>query len=184
MMKTLRIVAMLIWSKIKITLNLAAENIALRQQLAVMQRTNKRPKIRMADRIFWIVLSRIWTGWRNSLVIVKPDTVICWHRKGFKHYWKLKSKGPGRPRIAQEIRDLIRKMAKANPNWGAPRIHGELLRLGFDLSERTVSDLMPRRPPNSTPSQTWRAFLNNHANKCSIDLSLFQQPLSKFCLFW
>jgi transposase InsO family protein len=169
MMKTLRILVLLVWSKIKITLNLAVENIALRHQLAVMKRTNKRPKIRMTDRLFWVLLSCIWTGWRQSLIIVKPDTVIRWHRKGFKLYWKFKSKGPGRPRIAQEIRDLVRKMTAANPSWGAPRIHGELLKLGFEVSERTVSNLMPRRPPNSKPSQTWRTFLNNHANKCSID---------------
>jgi hypothetical protein len=108
----------------------------------------------MTDRLFWVLLSRIWYLWRKSLVIVKPDTVVRWHRKGFKLFWKFKSKGPGRPRIAREIRDLVRKMAKANPIWGAPRIHGELLKLGFNVSERTVSNLMPRRPLNSKPSQT------------------------------
>ena len=136
-----------IWSKFKIISNLAAENLALRQQLAVLRRTNKRPKIRMADRLFWVLLSRFWTPWRKFLVIVKPDTVVCWHRKGFKLFWKFKSKGPGRPQVSREIRDLVRRMATANPNWGAPRIHGELLRLGFEVSERTVSSLMP--PPTS-----------------------------------
>ena len=149
------------WSKIKIIANFVAENIALRQQLAVMKRTNKRPKIRMTDRLFRILLSLIWHPWRESLVIVKPDTVVRRHRKGFKLFWKFKSKGPGRHRTGREIRKLVRKMAKANPSWGTPGIHGELLRLGFDVSERTVSNLMPRRPPNSMPSQTWRTFLKN-----------------------
>lgn len=168
-MKTLRNLVSLIWSKVKNTLNLAAENIALRHQLAVMKRTNKRPKIRMTDRLFWVLLSRIWHPWRKALVIVKPETVVRWHRKGFKLFWAFKSKSPGRPRISREIRDLVKKMAAANPSCGAPRIHGKLLKLGLEVSERTVSNPMPRRPPNSKPSQTWRTFLNNHANKCSID---------------
>jgi hypothetical protein len=178
MIKTLGNFVLFVWSKFKITSNLAAENLALRQQLVVMKRVNKRPKIRRADRLFWVVLSRIWTPWRKSLVIVKPDTVVHWHRKGFKLFWKFKSKGPGRPQVSREIRDLVRRMAAANPSWGAPRIHGELLRLGFEVSERTVSNLMPRRPPNSKLSQTWRTFLKNHANKCSIDF--FTVPTAAF----
>jgi len=178
MIKTLGNLVLFIWSKFKITSNLAAENLALRQQLAVMKRTNKRPKIRRADRLLWVVLSRIWTPWRKSLVIVKTDTVVHWHRKGFKLFWKFKSKGPGRPRAGCEIRHLVRKMATANPSWGAPRIHGELLRLAFNVSERTVSNLIPRRPPNSKLSQTWRTFLKNHANKCSIDF--FTVPTAAF----
>jgi transposase InsO family protein len=178
MMKTLGNLILSIWSKLKITSNLTAENLALRQQLAVMKRTNKRPKIRMMDRLFWILLSRFWSPWRRSLVIVKPETVVRWYRKGFKFFWKVKSKGPGRPKIGYEIRHLVRKMAIANPNWGAPRIHGELLRLGFNVSERTVSSLMPRRPPNPKLSQTWRTFLKNHVNKCSIDF--FTVPTAAF----
>ena len=154
---------LIIWSRCKITSNLAAENLALRQQLGVMKRTSRRPKIRTADRLFWVLLSRIWGPWRKSLVIVNPDTVVRWHRKGFKRFWKLKSKRPGRPRVSREIHDLVKRMAAANPNWGAPRIHGELLRLGFEVSERTISSLMPRRPRNTKPSQTWRTFLKNHA---------------------
>ena len=147
MMKTLRNLVLFIWSKIKSTLNLAVENLALRQQLAVMKRTNKRPKTRITDRLFWVLLSRIWNPWRESLVIVKPDTVVRWHQKGFKLFWKVKSKGPGRPRVDREIRNLVSKMAIANPTWGAPRIHGELLRLGFEVSERTVSNLIFHRRP-------------------------------------
>ena len=166
MMKTLGNFILFIWSKLKIPSNLAVENFALRQQLAVMKRTNNRPKIRMTDRLFWVLLSLIWRPWRKYLVIVKPDTVVHWHRKGFKLFWKFKSKGQGRPQISREICDLVRRMAVDNPSWGATRIHGELLRLGFEVSERTVSNLMPRRPPNSKPSQSWRTFLKNHAGKC------------------
>ena len=121
MIKTLRNLVWVIWSKTKISSNLAAENLALRQQLVVMKRVNKRPKIRMVDRLFWVVLSRIWTPWRKSLVIVTPDTVVHWHRKGFKLFWKFKSKGPGRPQVSREISDLVRRMVAANPSWGAPR---------------------------------------------------------------
>ncbi len=143
-----------------------------------MKRVNKRPKIRWVDRLFWVVLSRIWSPWRKSLFIVKPEAVVHWHRKGLKLFCKFKSKGPGRPQVSLEILELVKKMAVANPSWGAPRIHGELLRLGFNVSERTISNLMPRRSPNSKLSQTWRTFLRNHVNKCSIDL--FTVPTAAF----
>lgn len=159
----------IIRSKFHITSNLVAQNLVLRQQLSIMQRRNKRPKLKTIDRVFWILLSRFWKPWRKSLIIFKPETVISWHRKGFRLFWKHKSRSIGRPRVNSEIRDLIRKMARANPSWGAPRIHGELLRLGFEISERTVSKLMPRRPPNARLAQSWRTFLNNHAHKYSID---------------
>ena len=143
--------------------DLVLENLALRQQLAVLQRSVKRPRLRRRDRAFWVLLSRIWSNWRSALTIVKPDTVVRWHRKGFRLYWRWKSRkrGPGRPPASLEIRELIRQMAEANPLWGAPHIHGELLKLGIQISERTVSNLMPpatRRPP----SQTWMTFLRNH----------------------
>ena len=143
--------------------DLVLENLALRQQLAVLQRSVKRPRLRRRDRFFWVLLSRIWSNWRSALTIVKPDTVVCWHRKGFKLYWRWKSRkrGPGRPPVSPEIRQLIRTMAEANPLWGAPHIHGELLKLGIEISERTVSKLMPRarRKP---PSPSWMTFLRNH----------------------
>ncbi len=101
-----------------------------------MKRTNKRPKIRWADRLFWVLLSRIWIPWRKSPVIVRPDGVVRWHRKGCKLFWKFKSKGLGRPKTDREIRYLVKEIAQANPSWDAPRIHGELIRLGFNISER------------------------------------------------
>jgi hypothetical protein len=145
-----------------------------------MKRSIKRPQLRSRDRLFWVLLSRFWSNWQEALIIVKPETVIGWHQKGFRLFWKFKSrrKGPGRPPISPEIRNLILKMAKANPLWGAPRIHGELLKLGIKVSERTVSSLMPRRVPKP-PSQTWRTFINNHMmNMVSIDF--FTVPTAKF----
>ena len=110
-------------------------------------------------------LSRLWTGWRSALVIVRPETVIAWHRRGFRLYWTWKSRNvrPGRPDIPRKVRDLIRNMSLANPLWGAPRIHGELLKLGIELSQATVAKYMAlqRKPP----SQTWRTFLENHVQQ-------------------
>lgn len=144
---------------------LILENLALRQQLAVYQQTIKHPRLRKRDRIFWVNLSRIWKNWTNALIVVKPETVIRWHKKGFKLYWTFKSRkrGQGRLPLESQTRILIEEMAKANPLWGAPRIHGELLRLGIDnVSQRTVSNIIKQcRPPNP-PSQTWRTFLKNH----------------------
>ena len=141
----------------------------LRQQLAILKRNSKRPQLRSKDRLFWILLSRWWGRWRELLIIIKPDTVVNCHRQGFKLFWRRKSRHGGRLPINKEIRDLVRKMARANPLWGAPRIHGELLKLGIEISQRTVSNLMPARPPKP-PSQTWRAFLKNHMhNTCAMD---------------
>ena len=104
------------------TTDLVLENLALRQQLAVLQRSVKRPRLRRRDRAFWVLLSRVWANWRSALMIVKPDTVVGWHRKGFKLYWRWKSRkrSPGRSPVSPEIRALVRQMAEANPLWGAP----------------------------------------------------------------
>src|SRR5215472_3243237 len=128
---------------------LQAEMLALRHQLLVLQHTT------------WTWLSRLWSNWRSALMIVKPETVIAWHRRGFRLYWRWKSRHPqGRPCVPHEVIDLIRKMSLANPRWGAPRIHGELLKLGLELSEATVAKYMVRH--RKPPSQTWRTFLANH----------------------
>jgi len=135
---------------------LALENLALRQQLAVYKRTATRPKLRNGDRLFWAWLSRVWTSWRTALVIVTPDTVLHWQRRRFRDYWTTLSGRPtvGRPPVHAEIKALVAQMAAANPLWGAPRIHGELLKLGIAVSERTVSRLMPKRSgPPSVPDQ-------------------------------
>jgi putative transposase len=110
---------------------LALENLALRQQLVVWKARQPRPQLVATDRIFWVVLSRLWTNWRHSLQVVRPETVVRWHRQGFRRYWTWESRcRSGRPVIRTELRELIRRMSCANPLWGAPRIHGELLKLG------------------------------------------------------
>jgi len=145
---------------------LQLENLALRHQIGVLQRSvGKRLKLRSGDRLFWVYLSRIWRDWRSTLAIVKPETVVAWHRRAFRLFWtwKVRRGQPGRPAIAREVRDLIRRMCRENPTWGAPRIHGELLKLGFDIGETSVSKYMVRgRKP---PSQTWRTFLESHISQ-------------------
>ena len=148
--------------------------------MAVLQRQARgRPRLRPGDRLFWAWLSRLWPGWRHALVIVKPDTVLRWHRRGFRLYWRWKSRsrGPGRPRIPRAVQALIRQMCHANPTWGAPRIHGELLKLGIQIAEATVGKYMVRRRP--PPSQTWRTFLTNHVRQL-VAVDFFVVPTLTF----
>src|SRR5438132_13675975 len=162
---------------------LALENLALRQQLAVYKRTAPRPKLRRTDRLFWVALARVWAGWHQALVIVSPDTVVRWRRRRFRDYWTRLS-GPsrgGRPPVSTEVAALVRTMATANPLWGAPRIHGELLKLGIAIAERTVSRLMPKRRPR--PSQTWRTFLANHVRDV-VALDFFTVPTARLCVLF
>ncbi len=158
--------------------HVALENLALRHQLAVYKKTVTRPKLRRSDRLFWVALSRVWAGWRQALVIVSPNTVLRWQRRRFCEHWTKLSARPiaGRPPVNAEIKALVTRMAAANPLWGAPRIHGELLRLGIDVSERTVSRLMPKRRP--LPSQTWRTFLANHVRDV-VALDFFTVPTAR-----
>jgi putative transposase len=153
----------------------ALENLALRQQLAVFKRTVKRPQLRHGDRLFWMLLANAWRDWRTALIVVHPDTVVRWHRQWLRRQWTRRSaRGrPGRPSTNVALRTLVMKIAAANPLWGAPRIHGELGRLGVEVSERTVSRLVrrPRRPP----SQTWRTFLTNHVTALS-SIDFFTVP--------
>jgi hypothetical protein len=141
-----------------------AEILALRDQLGIYQRTAKRPRIRPTDRVFWPWLSRIWSAWRNSLVIVQPETVVAWRRRRFREHWRRLSRSgrPGRPAVAREVRDLIRRMSSANPLWGSPHIVGELAKIGINLRKSTVEKYMARR--RKLPSATWRAFLKNHVS--------------------
>src|SRR5215469_4157702 len=142
-----------------------AEIIALRHQLTVLQRNQpKRLVLNRADRCLWVWLSRLWSGWRYSLIIVKPETIIGWHRQGFRWYWtwKIRHGRSGRPRVPKETRDLIRIMSRENPLWGAPRIHSELLKLGVRISQASVAKYMVRHP--KPPSQK-RTILNNHVSQ-------------------
>jgi transposase InsO family protein len=159
---------------------LVLENLALRHQLAVLQRTAPRPRLRTADRLLWVLLSRMWSGWMDAISVVQPATVIRWQRSGFKLVWTWKSRrnGPGRPAVAPEIQVLIRQMSKANPLWGAPRIHGELQKLGVEISQAAVSKYVVR--PRKPPSQTWRTFLENHlGNLVSVDFFVVPTVLFK-----
>ena len=158
---------------------LQLEILALRHQLCVLQRSVKRPKLTPADRFFWARLSQFWMAWRSALVIVKPETVIGWHRKGFRLWWtwKVRCGQRGRPPISKEVRKLIRRMSRENPLWGAPRIHGELLKLGIDIGETSVSKYMGRH--RSPPSQTWRTFLENHV-KTTVSIDFFTVPTIGF----
>src|SRR5882762_766114 len=122
--------------------SLGLENLALRHQIGVLHMSaEKRPKLTAGDRLLWICLSRLWRDWRSALAIVKPETVVGWHRAAFRLFWtwKVRCGKPGRPVISSEVRDLIRKMCRENPGWGAPRIHGELLKLGIDVGQSSVS---------------------------------------------
>jgi transposase InsO family protein len=160
--------------------DLQLENLALRHQICVLRRSSKRrPKLTSGDRFFWVCLFRLWRDWRSTLVIVKPETVVAWHRKGFRLFWtwKVRRGQPGRPVVTRETRDLIRKMCRENPGWGAPRIHGELLKLGIDIGETSVSKYMVRyRKP---PSQTWRTFLENHVSQL-VSVDFFTVPTIRF----
>ena len=138
-----------LWSICRSRAALQVENVALRHQIGVLRRSlRKRPKLTPVDRLLWVWLSRIWRDWRSALAIVKPETVVAWHRAGFRLFWtwKVRRGQPGRPLISSEVRDLIRRMCRQNPGWGAPRIHGELLKLGIDIGESSVSKYMVRLP--------------------------------------
>ena len=142
---------------------LLIENLALKQQVAALKKKRPRPVLDDVDRAFWIALRTAWPGWATRLVIVNPDTVAKWNRDRFRRYWakiSQQKQGPGRPRVDAEIRRLIRTMAQ--DGWGAPRIHGELLKLGFVVSEVTVSRYMRRRPADPAQLKRWVAFLRNH----------------------
>src|SRR3984893_7410326 len=138
--------------------NLVLENLVLRQQLAVLKRRHRRPSLGLLDKFFWVVVRRFWSGWKRALIVVTPETVARWHRTGFRMYWRLISRvrtQVGRRRTPKEVRELIFQMVAENPTWGAPRIHGEPLMLGFGLSERMISRWMKRAPRDRDPAKRW-----------------------------
>jgi len=145
--------------------DLILENLALRQQLLSMHAKRPRRRLSAIHKLFWVLLRRLWSEWKTPLILVTPRTVVEWHRAGFRLYWKWLSRARqvgGRRPVSQEIRALIFRMAAENPTWGAPRIHGELLMLGFDVSEPTVSRWLRRAPRNPDVGKRWLAFLRNH----------------------
>jgi transposase InsO family protein len=159
------------------------EVLALRHQLQVVQRSKpRRLHLAKTDRYLWAWLSRAWGDWRTAIVIVKPETVIAWHRQGFRLFWTWKSRQRhGRPPVAPETRALIRTMSEQNPLWGAPRIHGEFLKLGIEISQATVAKYMARR--RRPPSQTWRTFLTNHVHQI-VAADFFVVPTATFRLLF
>jgi transposase InsO family protein len=164
--------------------DLLLENVALRQQLAALAVRGRRPRLTAADRWFWLALRRCWSRWTEVLVIVKPETVVRWHRAGFRRYWtwiSQRHRRPGRPPVEAELRALIRRMATENAGWGALRIHGELCRLGIDVSERTVSRHLPRRPTRPDAVKRWLTFLRNHRDAIGA-MDFFVVPTATFRL--
>src|SRR5215510_7282228 len=146
---------------------LIADNLCLRQQLVVLQRRRPRPRLEDVDRRFWILACRWFSGWQTSLLVVKPETVLRWHRQGWRTYWRRRSRRTGRPGrrpIALELRTLIRRMTTENRLWGQRRIQAELARLGFKVSARTVAKYM-QRIHRRGPSSRWRSFLRQHGSE-------------------
>jgi hypothetical protein len=156
-----------------------AEIVALRHQIGVLQQSApRRLRLRQSDRLLWIWLSRFWPGWRRWLRILKPDTVLRWHRRAFTRYGTRNSRRrPGRPGLAATIRDWIEQMGQADFLWGAPRIHGELLKLGVQVAPSTVGKYLRRR--RNPPSQTWRTFLTNHRKQMA-SMDFFIVPTATF----
>src|SRR5258706_4323768 len=166
--------------------HLLLENLALRQQLSVLKRRRPRPVLGLFDKLFWVTVRRFWSGWQQSLIAVTPETVVRWHRAGFRLYWKLISKVRrpiGRRQTSNEVRELIFRMVVENPTWGAPRIHGELLMLGFDVSERTISRWMKRAPRDPEPAKRWLTFLRNHREAIAA-MDFFTVPTITFSVLY
>jgi transposase InsO family protein len=158
------------------------ENLVLRQQLAVFKRRRRRPWLAAMDKLFWVILRRFWSSWKEALIVVTPDTVVRWHRAGFQLYWRLISrvgKPAGRRPVTREIRELLFKMVAENPTWRAPRIHGELVMLGYDVSERSVSRWMRHAPRSPESAQRWLTFLRNQREGIAA-MDLFSVPTITF----
>jgi putative transposase len=165
-------------------MDISLEVLALRQQVAVLKRKRPRPLLNRLDRLFWTSLRHMWPRWSDVLVIVKPETVVGWHRAGFRLYWRWRSRPRGgRPKVGEEVRILIRRMASENLDWGAPKIHGELLKLGFEVSERTVARYLQRLRRRGDPAKRWLAFLANH-REVIVAFDFFTVPTLTFQLLY
>jgi transposase InsO family protein len=165
MLRPLRLLAILFTRCFRSRRDLILENLALRQQLVALKRRRPQPRLVAIDRLFWVMLRRIWRGWRQALILVQPETVVRWHRSGFKLYWAWLSRHrsrAGRKCVSRELRGLIFRMVAENSTWGAPRIHGELKMLGFHISERSVLRWMRKAPRDPEPANRWATFLSNH----------------------
>jgi len=181
MLTLLRFIGSVLVRRFRSRAVLELENLALRHQLHVLRRQRPgRPRLFVIDRLLWVWLYRLCPRCLEVMVLVKPATVIQWHRQGFRRYWRWRSRS-GRPSVDREVRELIRQMNAANPLWGAPRIHGELLKLGIEISQATVAKHMVRR--RGAPSPTWRTFLRNHAEGVAA-IDVFVAPSASFRLLY
>lgn len=179
MIRLLEFLLSLLTTTLRSRASLQAEIIVLRHQLALYKKSGPRPRIAPADRLLWSIIARFWSGWRAALYIVQPRTVVNWQKKRFRHYWSTLSgvRAAGRPKISAELRRLIRRMWKANPTWGSPRIVGELQKLGIDVAKSTVERYRPRREGPS--SANWKTFLELHAKDLA-SIDFFIVPTMKF----
>jgi transposase InsO family protein len=182
MLRLLRLLVDLFTRLFRSRRDLLLENLALRQQLGVFKQKHPPPRFATTDKLFWVMLSRLWVGWRRALIVVQPETVVRWHRTVFKLYWTWISRHrtrTGRKCVSRELRGLIFRMVTENQTWGAPRIHGELKMLGFEISERTVLRWIRRAPRNPEPAKRWAAFLNNHREVIAA-MDFFTVPMLNF----
>jgi transposase InsO family protein len=182
MLRLLRLLPVLATRFFRSRRDLLLENLALRQQLGVFRRKHPQPRFAATDKLFWVILRRLWFGWRQTLILVQPETVVRWHRAGFKSYWTWLSRHrtrAGRKCVSIELRELIFRMVAENSTWGAPRIHGELRTLGFDVSERTVLRWMRKAPRNPEPAKRWATFLSNH-REAKAAMDFFTVPTLAF----
>src|SRR5260370_16235373 len=162
----------------------ALEILSLRQQIAVLKRKRPRPCLNHLDRVFWTTLRQVWRRWSEVSVVVKPETVVGWHRAGFRLFWKWRSrKQGGRPKTTAEIRTLIRRLAEENPTWCAPKIHGELQKLGFVVSETSVGRYLRNVRRRGDPAKKWLTFLANHPEVIAA-FYFFTWPTSPFMLLY
>ncbi len=169
----------LIASSARTRLSLQLEVAALRHQLSVYRAERRKPRISSSDRLLWSLVSKWWSGWRKALYFVQPRTVVSWQKQRFRDYWRALSQHgrPGRPKIAPELRQLIKRMWRANPMWGSPRIVSELKMLGIDVAKSTVERYKPRH--RKPPSPSWRTFLEQHAHElASIDFFVIEHALT------
>ena len=166
--------------------DLLLENLALRQQLTVLGARHPQSRFPAAGKLFWVLLRRFWPKWKHALILVQPETVVGWHRTGFKLYWKWLSRHrspAGRRCVGKKLRELIFRMVAENRTWGAPRIHGELKMLGFDISERSVLRWMRRAPREPEPAKRWAAFLSNHREAIAA-MDFFTVPTLTFGMIY
>jgi hypothetical protein len=166
--------------------SLLLEVLALRQQLAVIKAKHPQLRLRAVDRLFWVLLLRLWPQWKQALILVQPGTVVGWRRAGFKLYWTWLSRRRrrrGRTPTPREVQDMIFRMVAENRTWGAPRVHGELRMLGFDISERTVLRWMRKAPRSPEPAKQWAAFLSNHRQAIAA-MDLFTVPTLTFGMIY